>query len=130
MATFEGKLISLLTHLCITSLILFCSVTDQANYKNGITKQLEGCRRIQEVWCELQGENVKNRCNSFKSKAEVKLFPCISDTFAYLKKKTGDEAREFHILVTGSLHLVGTVLSVLDPDLTLADCQLSECIGI
>lgn len=108
---------------------------------------------IQEVWCELQGENVKNRsncvnglqpvcvpnnvpnslldsCNSLKSKAEVKLFPCMSDTLAYLKKKTGDEAHEFHVLVTGSLHLVGTVLSVLDPDLTLATSQLSGCIGI
>jgi hypothetical protein len=115
-----------------------------------ITQQLERCRMIQEVWCELQGENIKNRsralqptyvpnnvpinpldsCNSFKLKPEVKLFPCMSDTLAYLKQKTADEGCEFHILVTGSLHLIGTVLSVLDPDLTLATSQLSGGIGI
>jgi hypothetical protein len=117
-----------------------------------ITQQLEWCRMIQEVWCELQGENIKNRssslnglqptyvpnnvpinpldsCNSFKLKPEVKLFPCMSDTLAYLKQKTADEACEFHILVTGSLHLIGTALSVLDPDLTLAASQLSGGIG-
>lgn len=118
-----------------------------------MTQQLENCRRIQEVWCELQEENVKNKTSSFnvlqqiyiqnnvpknlldswnsvKSKAEVKLFPCVSETLAYLKKKYEDEGCEFHIYVTGSLHLIGSVLSVLDPDLTLAASQLSGGIGV
>lgn len=118
-----------------------------------MTQQLENCRRIQEVWYELQEENVKNKtrsfsvlhpiyiqnnvpknlldtCNSVKSKAEVKLFPCVSETLAYLKKKNEDESCEFHIYITGSLHLIGCVLSVLDPDLTLATSQLSDGIGV
>lgn len=118
-----------------------------------MTQQFENCRRIQEVWYELQEENVKNKtssfnvfqpmyirnnvpknlldsCNSVKSKAEVKLFPCVSETLAYLKKKNEDEGREFHIYVTGSLHLIGSVLSVLDPDLRLAVSQLSGGIRV
>ncbi|XP_021934215.1 folylpolyglutamate synthase, mitochondrial-like isoform X4 [Zootermopsis nevadensis] len=147
---------------CGFQLVIFCpnsvttsvdSSSDQANYMTSVTQQLEKCRSTQDVWHELQEENVKNRssafnglqplyvpnnlpinfhdsCNSFKSKAEVKLFPCMSDTLAYLKKKTEDEACKSHILVTGSLHLVGTASSVLDPDLTLATPQLSGGIGI
>jgi hypothetical protein len=113
-----------------------------------MTQQLEKCRKIQEVWNELQEENVKNKTNFFnvlqpiyissnvpkslhhsynsvKSKSEVKLFPCVSETLAYLRKKNRDEGCEFHIFVTGSLHLIGSILSVLDPDLTLAASQLS-----
>lgn len=118
-----------------------------------MTQQLEKCRKIQEIWNELQEENVKNKTNSFnvlqpayvtnnvpksllhscksiKSKSEVKLFPCVSETLAYLKKKNRDDGHEFHILVTGSLHLIGSILSVLDPDLTLAVSQLSGSSGI
>jgi folylpolyglutamate synthase/dihydropteroate synthase len=116
-----------------------------------MTLQLEKCRKIQEIWNELQEENVKNKTNSFdvlqpacvannvpksllhsckSSKSEVKLFPCVSETLAYLKKKNRDEGHEFHILVTGSLHLIGSILSVLDPDLTLAVSQLSGGNGI
>jgi folylpolyglutamate synthase/dihydropteroate synthase len=43
-----------------------------------------------------------------------------SVTVLTIGKKNEDEGREFHIFVTGSLHLIGNVLSVLDPDLTLA----------
>jgi len=118
-----------------------------------MTQQLERCRVIQEVWCKLQEENVKNRssfsndfhpiyiqnnvpknvldsCNSLKSRSEVKLLPCVSDTLDYIKKKTEDEAHKCHVFVTGSLHLIGTVLSVLDPDLTLATSQFSGGIGV
>lgn len=147
---------------CDFQLAIFCpntvtasvdSISDQANYMISMTQQLEKCRRIQEVWYELQEENVKNKtssfnvlqpiyipnnvpknllvsCNVIKSKAEMKLFPCVSETLAYLKKKNVDEGREFHIFVTGSLHLIGSVLSVLDPDLTLAASQLSGSIGV
>jgi len=113
-----------------------------------ITEQLEKCRRNQQVWYELQGEKEKSRSsssnclqpicipsnvpeylinsqNAFRLKAEVKLFPCVSDTLSYLRKRNGYEAREFHIFVTGSLHLIGSVLSVLDPDLSLAASELS-----
>jgi len=118
-----------------------------------IAEQLEKCRRNQQVWYELQGEKEKSRSSSsnclqpicipsnvpeylinshsaFKSKAEVKLFPCVSDTLSYLRKRNGYEAREFHIFVTGSLHLIGAVLSVLDPDLSLAASELSSSIHI
>jgi folylpolyglutamate synthase/dihydropteroate synthase len=118
-----------------------------------IAEQLEKCRRNQQVWHELQGEKEKSRSsssnclqpicipsnvpenlinshNAFKSKAEVKLFPCVSDTLSYLKKRNGYEAREFHIFVTGSLHLIGSVLSVLDPDLSLAASEFSSGIHI
>ena len=118
-----------------------------------ITEQLEKCRRYQQVWYELQGEKEKSRSsssnclqpicipsnvpeyfinshNAFRSKAEVKLFPCVSDTLSYLRKRNEYEAREFHIFVTGSLHLIGSVLSVLDPDLSLAASELSSGIHV
>jgi hypothetical protein len=118
-----------------------------------MSEQLEKCRRNQQVWYELQGEKEKNRSsssnclqpiyipsnipenlidshNAIRSKAEVKLFPCVSDALAYLKKRTVYEAREFHIFVTGSLHLIGSVLCVLDPDLSLAASELSGGIRV
>jgi folylpolyglutamate synthase/dihydropteroate synthase len=118
-----------------------------------MTQKLEKCRKIQEIWNELKEENVKNKANSFnvlqpayitnnvpksllhsfnsiKSKSEVKLFPCVSETLAYLKRKNRDEGHEFHILVTGSLHLIGSILSVLDPALSLAASQLSDGNGV
>lgn len=127
--------------------------SDQANFKICMTEQLEKCRRNQQVWYELQGEKEKSRSsssnylqpiyipsnvpeylidshNAFRSKAEVKLFPCVSDTLAYLRKRNGYEACEFHVFVTGSLHLIGSVLGVLDPDLSLAASVLSGSIRV
>ncbi|XP_069689535.1 folylpolyglutamate synthase, mitochondrial-like isoform X2 [Periplaneta americana] len=124
------------------------SSSDQANYMTSITQQLKRCRRSQEAWCELQQEiietemnaftelcypvgfpNISKRliesCNSSTIDTQVKLFPCVSDTLAYLEKKAKAENHDYHIFVTGSLHLVGAVLSILDPDLTLTPFQLS-----
>ena len=36
-----------------------------------------------------------------------------------------DEALDYHVFVTGSLHLVGSVMSILDPDLKLAKSQMT-----
>jgi hypothetical protein len=118
--------------------------------KVNIIEQIEKCRRNQQVWYELQGEKEKSRSSSsnclqpicipsnvlinshnpFRSKAEVKIFPCVSDTLSYLRKRNEHEAREFHVFVTGSLHLIGSVLSVLDPDLSLAASELSGGIHV
>jgi folylpolyglutamate synthase len=139
---------------CPTSVTASVDPTsDQANFMTSITEQLEKCRRNQQVWYELQGEKEKSRSsssnclqpicipsnvpeylinshNGFRSKAEVKLFPCVSDTLSYLRKRNGYEAREFHIFATGSLHLIGSVLSVLDPDLSLVASELSGGIHV
>ena len=54
----------------------------------------------------------------------------MTDTLSYLRKRNAYEARKFHIFVTGSLHLIGSVLSVLDPDLSLAASELSGVIHV
>jgi 5,10-methylene-tetrahydrofolate dehydrogenase/methenyl tetrahydrofolate cyclohydrolase len=71
-----------------------------------------------------------NSHNTFRSKAEVKLFPCVSDALTYLGKRTGYDVREFHVFVTGSLHLIGSVLGVLDPDLSLVASELTGGIHV
>lgn len=43
-------------------------------------------------------------------KSEVKIFDSIEDTYKYIKQQEG----EVDVFVTGSLHLVGGLLVVLD----------------
>ncbi len=51
---------------------------------------------------------------------KVKIFPDVTDAHDYLKTLplgSGDVTDQFRVLVTGSLHLVGAFLQLLDPDL-------------
>lgn len=53
----------------------------------------------------------KNECESENS---ARVFRNVNETYEYLKNAED----EFHILITGSLHLVGAFLTILDPDST------------
>jgi hypothetical protein len=44
------------------------------------------------------------------------VFPSISDAISYVDQLASNNSKEIHVLVTGSFHLVGGVLSFLDPE--------------
>ncbi|KAG8228631.1 hypothetical protein J437_LFUL008282 [Ladona fulva] len=52
------------------------------------------------------------------------VFACVFDALSHLEKlpsislHKGNRFRKVHVLVSGSLHLVGSVMSILDPDLS------------
>lgn len=45
--------------------------------------------------------------------------PCISTSLRHVESLIDDKNLNVAVLVTGSLHLVGAVLSVIDPDLKM-----------
>lgn len=51
-------------------------------------------------------ENVQQKADS------ILVFPCFLRAVKYL-----DEGSEYDVLVTGSIHLVGAALAVIDPSL-------------
>lgn len=57
-----------------------------------------------KTWLELAGD---------RHVEEVKTFSSVNETLAHVQSRDGLH----RVLVTGSLHLVGAVLSVLDPAL-------------
>lgn len=64
------------------------------------------CKENYSTWIEL---------NKMKT-ANLKLFSCVQDVANYVEAITCRQ--NIHVMVTGSLLLVGTVLSVIDPDLS------------
>lgn len=64
------------------------------------------CYKHSQIWCELSS------CS-----AEVKALECVSDALIDIKHRNS-ECDNLAILITGSLHLVGSALSILDPSLS------------
>lgn len=65
-------------------------------------KSLTLQRELAETWRELDKE------------AEVTVLPTIEDTIDLIREIDGREEAGVEIFVTGSFHLVGGVLSLLD----------------
>ncbi|CAG9773035.1 unnamed protein product [Ceutorhynchus assimilis] len=63
--------------------------------------QLERCYKNKEIWMSLD------------TKSTVKVFP----SFVKAAKSLEDDNRLHNVLVTGSIHLIGAAMSVLDPTL-------------
>lgn len=66
-----------------------------------IGEQLSLCNTYREKWL----------CGSSAGE-EVEVFSSVKEAVDYLQQKG-----EYNVLVTGSLHLVGAILSLLNPDL-------------
>lgn len=64
------------------------------------------CYKHSQIWCELSG-----------SSAKVKALECVSDALIDIKH-CYSKIDNLAILITGSLHLVGAALSILDPSLS------------
>lgn len=64
------------------------------------------CSKHSQVWCELSS-----------SSANVKALECVSDALIDIKHRKS-KIDNLAILITGSLHLVGAALSILDPSLS------------
>lgn len=81
---------------------------DQENFNLPVTKQLEKCRFNAEVWGDksVLAESVYDALLLIKKENELNL--------------SSEEKKKPQVLVTGSLHLVGALLSVIDPDLTMS----------
>lgn len=62
------------------------------------------CEAYKTIWLKLQ--------SSFGKQAEVVVCSSFSKALDYLQ-----DAKEYNVLVTGSIHLVGISMSVMDPTL-------------
>lgn len=67
-------------------------------------QQLVRCEEFRKKWLSLQ--------NPLRKQAEVVVCPSFTRAIEYLLRN-----KEYNILVTGSLFLVGAALSVLNPTL-------------
>lgn len=70
----------------------------------GSSKSIERCELHKEQWLKLLG-------GSQMIDSEVHVFPSVFDALQALKENQHD------LLVTGSLHLIGAVLNIIDPNL-------------
>lgn len=64
------------------------------------------CYKHSQIWCELSSTSAK-----------VKALECVSDALIDIKHHN-NENDNLAILITGSLHLVGAALSIIDPSLS------------
>lgn len=64
------------------------------------------CSEHSQVWCELSS-----------SSAKVNALECVSDALINIKHRYS-KISNLAVLITGSLHLVGAALSILDPSLS------------
>ncbi|XP_075232606.1 folylpolyglutamate synthase, mitochondrial-like isoform X1 [Lycorma delicatula] len=83
--------------------------SDQAILKTSEEHQLQKCLENEKLWIKLSHENCE-----VKEKI-TKTFKHVQDSVEFIKNLSGNN----HILVTGSLYLVGALFSVLGPDLIL-----------
>lgn len=70
-------------------------------------QQIDRCEMNKRIWEEL----VKRKGIATQ---EVMMCLTVTEVLKHIESRGGEQ----HVLVTGSLHLVGAVLSVLDPELT------------
>ncbi|XP_044728349.1 folylpolyglutamate synthase, mitochondrial-like isoform X2 [Chrysoperla carnea] len=84
---------------------------DQVNYNSPTNLQLKRCEDHKKIW-----ENIN------KNKSIVNVYPSVSHALEMLKL----HEKKPNVLVTGSLHLIGAVLKLIDPDLRLSTTVENE----
>lgn len=86
---------------------------DNQNLRVSHGSQLQQTQDLHDLWVSktCYTNNNKNKDNQVFINTSVKT--CVDEALTELQ----DEASEWCILVTGSLHLVGAVLSIIDPNL-------------
>ena len=83
------------------------TTVDQENFNFPISKQMEKCQKHVEVW----GENSVLGSSVYEALLQIKMENETNST---------NENSKPLVLVTGSLHLVGAVLTIIDPELTMS----------
>lgn len=81
---------------------------DNINYTNTTEIQVQNCNNFKKLWLNRQ----KPKYDEFSDDTNTFVFRCVDEAMEYFEKEG-----KYNILVTGSLHLVGALLSILDPDL-------------
>lgn len=87
--------------------------TDSENYNTPETLQQKRCIYHKDLWIILAQNPEEKRISE-----RAVIYPTITRILNDLNKETN-----YAILTTGSLHLVGSMLSILDPELTGKDTQ-------
>ncbi|XP_072751460.1 folylpolyglutamate synthase, mitochondrial [Anoplolepis gracilipes] len=79
---------------------------EDMNSTSGAQSIMDEQRKRCEKHCELWGENsvVKNN---------------VTEVFLDIKKYASSQNDKMEVLVTGSLHMIGAILTILDPNLTM-----------
>lgn len=114
--------------------------SDMASVMVSREQSLDRCLLNQKTWLKLAasgGAATIDQANGALPQCVV--LPCISDAisllstqpdssssssaFQFWREASSDETFSIHVLVVGSLHLVGGVLSILDPELKGSDKQ-------
>ena len=93
--------------------------------KTSTDSQMKRCLLNRAAWLKLNENHFTELSNGIKKPSAPPMnymngqnhptlsFPSINDALQWLDK---DKSIEMHILCTGSLHLVGGILSYIDPD--------------
>ncbi|KAI3419367.1 hypothetical protein GPALN_006612 [Globodera pallida] len=77
---------------------------DSTNVKLDLNAELRRCEQDREIWRQIHPDQPSE------------VFTCVSDALAKVHALADNNtATELHVLVTGSLHLVGDFLALLDP---------------
>uniref|UniRef100_G3MKH4 Folylpolyglutamate synthase n=1 Tax=Amblyomma maculatum TaxID=34609 RepID=G3MKH4_AMBMU len=109
--------------------------SDQSDFTVGKCTEMARCEANMRVWCHLLSSLQEEEMLGIGSPTSPPglrgnpedsclVFPSISDTMAWLQEQQA-AARQLtppchlQVLVTGSLHLIGGVMSLLDPELAL-----------
>ncbi|XP_054164338.1 folylpolyglutamate synthase, mitochondrial-like isoform X2 [Oppia nitens] len=81
--------------------------SDNSNFTVTSQKQMDICNTNAKIWAK------------YNEKTLIAIHSCITDAIKYIIDKTQKQkALPVHILVTGSVHLVGNVLAVIDSDMS------------
>ena len=125
-STADRKIDDLLSPLtsCNFDAALFCpnvleaaktdAASDSANFTVDRDQQLARCEKQKTVWEDLNG---LGRTHENYLVGGAKCFSSVKEAMLWLDGFAENNQGKIEVLVTGSLHLVGAVLSVLDPTL-------------
>lgn len=87
---------------------------DSVNLRVTTSGQLKQTRALHDLWVSQHQVTINgNKSDLCPDAPKVFLKSCVNEALADLQHENG----EWCVLVTGSLHLVGAVLSVIDPEL-------------
>uniref|UniRef100_A0A1B6DJU4 Folylpolyglutamate synthase n=1 Tax=Clastoptera arizonana TaxID=38151 RepID=A0A1B6DJU4_9HEMI len=100
---------------CNFQSVLFCpnistvnmGSSDQINYSVNLEQVINRCKNNVKLWKKVEENEGKYRAS------HVAMYPTTLDALIYTESIQSAQ----HILVTGSIHLIGAALSILDPDL-------------
>jgi folylpolyglutamate synthase len=110
-----ATLLTLIVNECQFETAIFCPTkllpsldvqNDSTNLNQSDIQQWQKCLKTGEIW------------NSLVKKETAEMFNCIQESWKRVQALSENNAR-VNVLVTGSLHLVGGVLSFIDPQASL-----------